>query len=243
MSTTTVSVRAPRRPASVLRQILAAGEARFDEHSDPVEVLKWFGETLGIRRIAVATSFADSMMAALGSRALPGVDLLFVDTGYHFAETLGLRDAVATTMDVNLRTLQPRLSVAEQNAELGPDLWRTQPDRCCALRKQAPIDEALRGYDAWATGLRRADHAGRSGARLLEWDAKRGLIKINPLVAFSDEQVAACEDKYGLLANPLTELGYASIGCAPCTRPVTPGEDRRAGRWAGNAKTECGLHL
>lgn len=239
----TQTLRRPRRPTAVLTQILSAGQQRFDDDSDPVELLRWFGEQLGRDRLAVATSFADSMLAALAGRAVPGVDLLFLDTGYHFAETLGLRDAVAASEDVHVRSLRPTRSVAEQDREFGPDLWRRDPDLCCRMRKQQPMADALRGYEAWVTGLRRADHPGRAGVRLLDWDSRHGLIKINPLVAFTDEQVAACEQRYGLLRNPLTELGFVSIGCQPCTRPVREGEDPRASRWAHSSKTECGLHL
>ena len=240
---TTLTLRRPRRPTSVLKQILSAGQERFGDDADPVELLRWFNDQLGTDRIAVATSFADSVLACLAGRAMPGVDLLFLDTGYHFPETLGLRDAVEVTEQVNVRSVRPAQSVAEQDRDYGPDLWHRDPDLCCKLRKQQPMAEALHGYEAWVTGLRRADHPGRSGVRLLDWDHKHNLIKINPLAAFSDEQVAACEQAYGLLQNPLTDLGYVSIGCQPCTKPVADGEDPRASRWAHSAKTECGLHL
>lgn len=233
----------PRRPESELRAIVAEGSARFGDDSDPVLVLTWLGERLGTHRIAVASSMADTLMPALAARALPGVDVLFVDTGYHFAETLGLRDAVAATHDIRLRTLLPSTTVAEQDAQRGPRLHERDPDSCCALRKAAPMDAALVGYDAWVTGLRRFDHPGREAAAVVEWDARRGLVKLNPLVAYTDEQVDACVERYGLMENPLRQLGYRSIGCAPCTRAVGPDEHPRDGRWPTSAKTECGLHL
>lgn len=232
-----------KRDRAVLRQILAAGSARFDDRSDPVEALEWFAQQLGPNRIAVAASFADTVLPALAARAIPGVDLLFVDTGYHFAETLGTRDAVAATYAVHVRTLLPQTTVEEQNAEYGGELFARDPDRCCAMRKQAPMELALSHYDAWVSGVRRADHPGRAEAGFLEWDQRRDMIKVNPLVAFTDAQIEACVRDHGLLENPLTSVGYRSVGCAPCTRPVADGEDARAGRWTGSAKTECGLHL
>lgn len=232
-----------RRCATDLQGLVDEGSARFGDDADPLEVLGWFGDRLGVDRIAVASSMADTLMPALAARALPGVDVLFVDTGYHFAETLGLRDAVAATHDIRLRTLRPVLTVVEQDAQHGQRLHDRNPDSCCAMRKAAPMDSALAGYDAWATGLRRHDHPGRADARVVEWDARRGLVKLNPLVAYTDEQVDACVARYGLLENPLRQVGYRSIGCAPCTRPVGPDEHPREGRWPGSGKTECGLHL
>lgn len=240
---TDLSLRPPRRSVTELKAIAQSGRERFDDASDPIDILAWFGTALGRDRVAVATSFADAMMATLAARALPGVDLLFVDTGYHFAETLGLRDAVAAGHDVEVRTLRPELTVAEQDHRFGERLWQRDPDACCAMRKRAPIDAALRGYEAWATGLRRADHPDRESVQIVEWDERREMIKVNPLAAFSDDQIDACVTKYDLLVNPLVEVGYASIGCSPCTRPVDDGEHPRAGRWSGNTKTECGLHM
>lgn len=233
----------PRRPEAELRAVLADAQARFDDTADPIDVLRWFGEALGVDRIAVAVSFSDGIMACLGAKALPNVDLLFADTGYHFAETLGFRDYVAAEYPVNVRSLKPELTVAEQDFRYGEQLWKRDPDLCCAMRKTAPMDAALRGYDAWVTGLRRADHAGRAGVQMLSWDAKHAMIKINPIVAFSDGDVDECIAEHQLMENPLRQIGYRSIGCSPCTRPVVEGEDERAGRWSGRTKVECGLHL
>lgn len=238
-----VTLAPPRRPESELRAVLAEATARFGDDSDPVEVLRWFGETLGTPRIAVAVSFSDGVMACLADRALPGVDLLFGDTGYHFAETLGFRDYVAGHYDVNVRSVRPELSVAEQDQRYGQDLWQRDPDLCCAMRKTAPLDAALRGYDAWVTGLRRTDHEGRARTPLIDWDQRHSMIKVNPIAALSEAQIDACIEEYGILANPLRQIGYRSIGCEPCTRPVAEHEDERSGRWSGRSKVECGLHL
>jgi phosphoadenosine phosphosulfate reductase len=238
-----VTLARPRRSQSDLRDVIADAANRFGSDADPVELLQWFGGQLGTDRIAVAVSFSDGVMACLGAKALPGVDLLFAETGYHFAETLGFRDYVAAEYPVQVRSLQPELSVAEQDHRYGENLWQRDPDRCCAMRKTAPMDAALRGYDAWATGLRRSDHEGRAATPLVAWDERHAMIKINPIAAFSDADLDACIEEYGIMENPLRQLGYRSIGCSPCTRPVLDGEDERAGRWSGRTKVECGLHL
>jgi phosphoadenosine phosphosulfate reductase len=238
-----VTLAPPRRPESELRAVLAAATDRFSDDADPLQLLAWFGAQLETSRIAVAVSFSDGVMACLADRALPGVDLLFGDTGYHFAETLGFRDYVAGHYDVTVRSVRPELSVAEQDQRYGEQLWQRDPDLCCAMRKTAPLDAALRGYDAWVTGLRRTDHEGRAQTPLFGWDERHAMIKVNPIAALTEDQIDACIEQFGILANPLRQIGYRSIGCAPCTRPVADHEDERSGRWAGRGKTECGLHL
>jgi phosphoadenosine phosphosulfate reductase len=168
--------------------------------------------------------------------------VVFLDTGYHFAETIGTRDAVAATQPVNLVTVAPEQSVAEQDAAYGKDLFARDPDLCCALRKVRPLSEALSGYDAWATGLRRAETHNRVIAPVIGWDDGKGKVKVSPLARWSDEQVQRYVEENSVLINPLQYDGYPSIGCWPCTRRVAPGEDPRSGRWAGTAKTECGIH-
>ncbi|MCH9720273.1 MAG: phosphoadenylyl-sulfate reductase [Actinomycetia bacterium] len=236
-------LRPPRRSEEELRHIVDQGKQIFGEEAEPLELLLWFGKRLGVERLAVAVSFSDGVMAYLAAHAVPGVDLLFVDTGYHFAETLGLRDAVASTQKVNVRSLQPELATKQQDERYGAELWRTDPDKCCAMRKTAPMDNALRGYEAWATGLRRNDHDGRVRTPLIEWDERHRMIKLNPIAAYSDEQIDACIVEYGIMENPLRQLGYRSIGCEPCTQPVADGAPERSGRWAGRNKVECGMHI
>lgn len=238
-----VTLAPTRRSERELRELVDEARFLFADDTDPVGLLSWFGVRLGVNRIAVAVSFSDGVMACLGARALPGVDLLFADTGYHFAETRGLRDAVAATYPVNVRSLVPELSVTDQDQRYGEHLWQRDPDLCCALRKTAPMDAALRGYDAWATGLRRSDHPGRAETPLVSWDERHAMIKINPIVTYTDQMLDACIEKYDILHNPLRDSGYRSIGCAPCTRPVADGETERSGRWQGRTKIECGLHL
>ncbi len=191
---------------------------------------------------AVAGSMQDNVLVHLASRVIPGVDVLFLDTGYHFVETIGTADAIEVVYPVTLRRLLPLQTVAEQEAEHGKDLFARDPDLCCALRKVAPLNRALRGYEAWATGMRRAESATRTNTPTVQFDAKRGKVRIAPLAAWSDDDVARYIEQHNVLVNPLLSDEYPSIGCAPCTRRVLPGQDSRAGRWAGLAKTECGIN-
>jgi phosphoadenosine phosphosulfate reductase len=212
------------------------------EGADPLTVLGWAGRAFG-RGLAVTAAMGDTVLTHLASRAVPGVHVLFIDTGYHFAETLGTVDAVAASYPVRLLTVRPTESLQEHEAARGV-LHRTDPDACCALRKVAPLNAALRGYRAWATGLRRDESPTRAGTPTVGWDAKRGVLKLAPIANWTEADVDGYLDQHpDVLVNPLLQEGYTSIGCAPCTRAVRPGEDARAGRWAGRAKTECGLHL
>ena len=234
----------PEDVASALEHDPVAFAAQADamlEGADPLTVLGWAGRAFG-KSLAVTAAMGDTVLAHLASRAVPGVDLLFVDTGYHFAETIGTVDAVRASYPVRMLTITPKRSKEAHEADYGT-LYGTDPDACCAIRKVAPLDNALRGYRAWATGLRRDESAARAGTPTVSWDDKRELLKLAPIAGWLDRDV----DRYlgehpDVVLNPLLQQGYRSIGCAPCTRPVTPGEDARAGRWAGRAKTECGLH-
>ncbi|MEU8466273.1 phosphoadenylyl-sulfate reductase [Streptomyces sp. NPDC029003] len=220
---------------------LAERAGRDLEEASALEILTWAAETFG-KKFCVTSSMEDAVVAHLASRAFPGVDVVFLDTGYHFEETIGTRDAVAAVMDVNVITLTPRQSVAEQDAAYGPKLHDRDPDLCCALRKVRPLEEGLAGYDAWATGLRRDESPTRAGTPVVGWDGKRRKVKVSPIARWTQDDVDAYVAAYGVLTNPLLMDGYASVGCAPCTRRVARGEDARAGRWAGRGKTECGLH-
>ena len=209
--------------------------------AEPLHILSWAVEQFG-SSWCVASSMADAVLPHLASRALPGVDVIFLDTGYHFAETIGTRDAVVATMPVTVRTITPAQTVAQQDAQYGPRLFERDPDQCCALRKVAPLESALTPYRAWASGLRRDEAITRRTVRVVEWDAKRGMVKLNPIAAWTQEDVDAYVAANGVLVNPLMYDGYGSVGCAPCTRRILEGESARAGRWAGTSKIECGLH-
>jgi phosphoadenosine phosphosulfate reductase len=227
-------------PVLALERV-AADAAHELETASAEEVLRWAGHTFG-DRFCITSSMGDTILAHVASRVIPGIDVLFLDTGYHFVETIGTRDAVAATYDVRLLNLLPDQSVAEQDATYGPRLHDRDPDLCCALRKVAPLERTLASYDAWATGVRRDESATRAQTPVVGWDARRGKVKVNPLARWTQADVEAYAVANGVLMNPLLSDGYASIGCAPCTRRVLAGEDARAGRWAGFAKTECGIN-
>jgi phosphoadenosine phosphosulfate reductase len=171
------------------------------------------------------------------------VEVLFLETGYHFAETIGTRDAVEHTYGVKVVNARARRSVAEQDVEFGKDLFARDPNLCCAMRKVEPLAETLAGYDAWVTGVRRVEAPTRANTPLVTYDEKFGLVKLNPIAAWSDEEMQAYITGHNILVNPLVAEGYPSIGCAPCTAKPLPGADPRSGRWAGTGKIECGLHV
>jgi len=228
------------RSAEELRELVSHVGAEL-ELAPAQDIVEWAVATFG-KRFCITSSMGDAVLADLASRVAPGVDVVFLDTGYHFPETLGTADAVGATMDVTLIPITPVQTVAEQDAEHGAELYKRDPDLCCQLRKVLPLQESLQGYDAWATGLRRAETHNRVIAPVVGWDARKGKVKVSPLARWSDEDVERYIDQHNVLVNPLLYDGYPSIGCAPCTRRVAPGEDPRSGRWAGTAKTECGIH-
>ncbi len=230
-----------RRSAEELRALAEDASARLREASAD-EVAAWAADTFG-DSLAVACSMAgDTVVPHLVSRFAPGVDVLFLDTGYHFAETYGTRDALAASADVTIVDVRPVQSVAEQDAQYGERLYARDPGQCCNLRKVIPINAELAGYEAWVTGVRREDNALRANTALVEWDEAHQMVKINPLAAWSFDELLDYASTHQVPVNLLLTDGYPSIGCEPCTRRVEPGEDPRAGRWAGLAKTECGLH-
>ena len=185
---------------------------------------------------------ADAVLPDVVAKHLPWVDTLFLDTGYHFAETIGTRDAVESTMKLSIVDVTPKRTVEQQDAEFGKDLFSRDPGLCCEMRKVEPLAETLEGYEAWVTGVRREDSWLRANTPLVDWDEKNGMVKINPLAAWTFDELIDYAATHDVVINPLMNDGYPSIGCAPCTRRVEPGEDPRAGRWAGLDKTECGLH-
>lgn len=222
-------------------EALALDAARNLEDASAGEIVRWAHETFG-DRFAITASMADGVLSHVASTAVPGIKVLFLDTGYHFAETIGTRDAIAATYDVEVETITHPLRVPEHEAEYGK-LYEIDSDLCCAIRKVWPLDRALKPYDAWAGGVRRSESPSRANTPVVAWDPKRGKVKVNPLATWTDEQVDAYVEQHSILVNPLRELGFLSIGCEPCTRPVAPGEDARAGRWSGSSKTECGINI
>src|SRR6195952_5988452 len=228
------------RSPEELRELVSHWGAEL-ELAPAEDVVEWAAATFG-KRFCVTSSMGDAVLTDVVSKVVPGIDVLFLDTGYHFAETVGTRDAVEATMPVNLISITPVQSVAEQDATYGKDLYKRDPDLCCALRKVQPLADGLASYDAWATGLRRAETHNRVIAPVVGWDAKKGKVKVSPLARWSDAEVEKYIAENGILVNPLQYDGYPSIGCWPCTRRVAEGEDARSGRWSGFNKTECGIH-
>ena len=193
------------------------------ENASALEILTWAYEQYG-PKLALTSSLADTVMIHLAERVAPGIDVIFLDTGYHFVETIGTRDAVQAVYDVNLITVIPAQTVAEQDASWGKDLFATNPDQCCALRKVAPLSNALDGYAAWASGIRRADSAARAKTPVVGYDGQRKLIKVAPIARWSDADVADYIERHSLIVNPLLEDGYPSIGCEPCTQKADPND-------------------
>src|ERR1700722_6095598 len=206
------------------------------------EVIRWATDTFG-DRICITSSMTDAVIVHLASAVRPGIDVLFLDTGYHFAETIGTRGAVSAVYPIRLVNVPPSPTVAEQDAEPGPRLYGRNPDLCCYLRKVEPLELALSGYDSWITGVRREETLRRRSKRVVEFDSKRQKVKVNPIVSWTSEQVDEYIAANGVLVNPLVYEGYPSIGCRTCTMRVEPGADPRSGRWAGTGKTECGIHV
>jgi phosphoadenosine phosphosulfate reductase len=224
-----------------LRALAERGAAELGPDATAQQVLAWAAETFD--RLIVASNMQDAVLVELAAKARPGVDVLFLDTGYHFAETIGTRDAVETVYDVRIVNATPEHTVAEQDSLLGKDLFARDPNQCCALRKVAPLQNTLARYDAWVTGVRRVEAPTRANTPLVTYDEKFGLVKINPIAAWTDEEMDAYIAEHNVLVNPLVGEGYPSIGCAPCTAKPAPGADKRSGRWAGTGKIECGLHV
>jgi phosphoadenosine phosphosulfate reductase len=206
------------------------------------EALRWTVDTFGDDFI-VASNMQDAVLIDLATKVKSDVDILFLETGYHFAETIGTRDAVETVYsDVRIVNARSAQSVAEQDAEYGPKLHDRDPTQCCNLRKVIPLRDTLAKYSAWVTGVRRVDAPTRANTPIVTWDDRNGLVKINPIAPWTDDEFNGYIRDHGILENPLVGAGYPSIGCAPCTAKVELGADPRSGRWAGQSKTECGLH-
>ncbi|OLT29977.1 phosphoadenosine phosphosulfate reductase [Nocardiopsis sp. CNR-923] len=221
---------------------LAERAARELEGATAREIIAWAAETFG-DGLCMTSSMADALMVDLASRVKPGIDVIFLDTGYHFPETIGTRDAVESVYDITLVNVEPNRTVTEQDQALGPRLHGRNPELCCHLRKVEPLRRALAPYSAWLTGVRRGDSATRRGTPVVQWDRRRRMTKVNPIARWTQDEVDAYVVEHGVIVNPLQYDGYPSIGCEPCTRRVAPGEDPRSGRWAGTGKTECGIHV
>jgi phosphoadenosine phosphosulfate reductase len=204
-------------------------------------IVEWALEQFG-ERFCVTSSFADAVLVHVVSQVAPGIEVVFLDTGLHFNETLQIRDTVQRTLPVIVKSVRPSLTVGQQDAAYGPRLFEREPDECCAMRKVAPLEQALEPYDAWAAGLRRDEGPTRANTPVVGFEAARGKVKVAPLAYWTEADVQAYIAKHNVPVNPLIGQGYASVGCWPCTRRTAPGEDPRAGRWPMFDKTECGIH-
>ncbi|MGW9628398.1 phosphoadenylyl-sulfate reductase [Microbacterium sp. NPDC055521] len=244
---TPVTIDSTRRSAAELEALAERGNrelrSRQPDEASPAEVITWVAANFAVPQAAVACSMADAALPHLVAQSLPGVDVLFLDTGYHFLETRFTRDEVASRLDVNVVDVKPEQSVREQDAEFGSDLFARDPALCCARRKVEPLQRALGGYEVWFTGVRRDEAPTRAATELVVWDERNSLVKVNPVAAWSFDDLIDYATAHDVPVNPLIAGGYPSIGCAPCTKPVAPGDDPRSGRWAGLTKTECGLHI
>jgi phosphoadenosine phosphosulfate reductase len=225
-------------------QMRTLAEQAAEELADasPEEIIRWATDTFG-DRICITSSMTDALIIHLASAVKPGIEVVFLDTGYHFAETIGTRDAVDLVYPVRMLNITPSRTVDEQDAALGPRLYGRNPDLCCYLRKVEPLERALTNYDAWITGVRRDETNSRRDMRVVEWDDRREMVKVNPIIGWTSKQVDEFIADNNVLVNPLVYDGYPSIGCSTCTAKVEDGADPRSGRWKGTGKTECGIHV
>jgi phosphoadenosine phosphosulfate reductase len=212
------------------------------EHAAPEVVLKWAVETFPNITLACSFGAEDVVLVDMLQKISPKTDIFYLDTNVHFKETYETRDRLEQHYGVKFIQVLPKLTLEEQAQQHGEELWKTDPNACCNIRKVEPLTGILAKYDAWITGIRRDQAPTRANAKKVEYDVKFGLVKFNPLAAWTSEDVWNYIRANNVIYNPLHDQNYPSIGCEHCTRPVQPGEDPRAGRWSGFEKTECGLH-
>ncbi len=226
----------------------AAAWSRDLEGADPAVIVRWSVERFG-EGLVIGSSFGrDGLVVIdLARRWRPDIPVLFLETGYHFPETLTFRDRLRAEWGLNIVDVRAVQSVAEQDAAYGAQLYARDPDACCNLRKVEPLQRALAGRRAWLTGVRRDQHSGRGTTPVVEWQelaaGAGGLFKITPVVGWTRARIDDYSREHHLPSHPLWAQGYPSVGCAPCTRPVGPTGSERDGRWAGTGKTECGINV
>jgi phosphoadenosine phosphosulfate reductase len=218
------------------------------EEAQPSDILAWALEKSGLEEIAIASAFQTegTVVIHMATQIRPDVPILFLETGFQFAETLAFKQQLTERLGLNVRDLVGEYSVDRQEAEFGARLFESNPEMCCEINKVRPMFEALRGLDAWITSVRRDSSPTRASTPIVErydLEPDRPIVKINPMATWTKPQVWRYLKEHDLPHNPLYDLGYSSIGCAPCTRLRFVGEPERAGRWAGIAKWECGIHV
>ncbi len=232
----------PITPSSELLEELA-GYSRLLEDATPQEIITWAVKQY-FPKLTMATAFGPEGCVILHMLAAvePRTHVFNLDTGYQFPETLELRDRIARRYGIEVEMRSAPTTVAEYEAQHGGPLYQSNPDQCCFDRKVKVLRESVVGWNAWMSGIRRDQSSDRAGVPIVTWDKKFNLVKISPLANWTKKEVWGLITKHDIPYNPLHDQGYTSIGCWPCTRAVMFGEDERAGRWSGKAKTECGLH-
>jgi len=210
--------------------------------SSPEDILRAAEQVCPSLVFACSFGAEDVALLAMLAKVAPNVPVFYLDTDVLFPETYALRENLARRYSVQFIQVRSELTLDEQAKQYGEALWSHEPDRCCEIRKVRPLGRILAQYQGWITGIRRAQSPTRANAQVMEWDEKFGLLKVNPLATWTDEQVWDYIRTHDVPYNPLHDEGYPSIGCTHCTRAVAPGEDPRSGRWASFSKTECGLH-
>ncbi len=213
------------------------------ESAEPPEIIRWAAERFG-QQLTMATAFGPEGCLILHflAEVAPKTFVFNLETGYQFPETLHLRDRIAQRYGIEVAFEHPETSVEEYERLHGGPLYRSDPNRCCGDRKLAVIRRVLSRFAAWMSGIRRDQSPDRAESPIVGWDEKFGVVKVSPLANWTKARVWDAIVKHDIPYNPLHDAGYMSIGCAPCTRAISLGEDERAGRWSGSAKTECGLH-
>jgi phosphoadenosine phosphosulfate reductase len=231
-------------PASPLSPQQIADVCHALHQQPPPDVLRWAVQTF-FPRLTMATAFGPegNCIIHMLAEIEPRVRVFNLDTGYQFPETLAVRDRLRERYGIAVELVQPEMTVAQYEEEHGGPLHVHRPDQCCHDRKIVPLKRAIVGYDAWISAIRKDQTAHRAQASVVEWDAKFGLVKVNPLLNWTKKDVWKFIYKHSVPYNPLHDRGYPSVGCWPCTRAVAAGEDERSGRWAGKVKKECGLHV
>ncbi|PZM64943.1 phosphoadenylyl-sulfate reductase [Paenibacillus dendritiformis] len=224
------------------KEALAQEKAEQFEHTAPEELIAWAVETFPKLTFACSFGAEDVVLVDMLQRISPSTDIFYLDTDFHFRETYETRDRLSERYNLEFVRVAPALSPEEQAELHGEALWEREPNLCCNIRKVEPLTGILGQYDAWITGIRRDQAATRANTKKVEYDTKFGLMKFNPLAAWTSEDVWNYIRSHDVVYNPLHDLNYPSIGCSYCTRQVRPGEDPRAGRWSGTGKVECGLH-
>lgn len=215
--------------------------SRYLAGAETEEILEWVWETFA-PKVALSSSFQQQSLPLLhiASRVVPEMPVLFLDTGFHFPETLSFKAEIEQLLGLRVQIVRPELG-HEGFRRIHGELYRSNPDLCCHINKVEPIKQALGSLDAWVTGIRRDQTPARAHARVLSLSSE-GIVKVCPMLSWTRRDVWDYINRHDLPSHPLLQHGYLSVGCAPCTRPVTDGADDRCGRWAGSQKTECGLH-